>query len=335
MSGVAPVLEVEGLSLGFRVGDRVLPAVEDMSFSVGRGETVALVGESGCGKSITALTLMGLLPMPPAILTAGRIGFAGQDLARISEGQFRKLRGNAISMIFQEPMTALNPVMRLGDQIAEVLLEHGECSRDEAPKRALKLLRDVQLTDPEQRLRQYPHEISGGMRQRVMIAMALACEPQLLIADEPTTALDVTVQAQILKLMRDLKESHETALLLITHDLGVVAEAADRVVVMYAGRVVETASLTDLLTRPRHPYTKGLIGAIPRLGKNRRGSGRPLTEIAGTVPPLHARGKGCVFRDRCKLAIERCAAEAPPLDVKAPGHKAACFRSDDVGSAVA
>ena len=335
MASCAPdvILAVRDLSVAFGGAEAPLHAVEEVSFDVRAGEMLAIVGESGCGKSVTALAVMGLLPRPAARITAGTIAFAGRDLATLDEHDFEDLRGKRLAMIFQEPMTALNPVMRIGRQIEEALLRHRVVPRRQARARSLALLEQVRMADPERRLGQYPHELSGGMRQRVMIAMALACGPALLVADEPTTALDVTVQAQILDLIADLQARTGTSVVLITHDLGVVAEKADRVVVMYAGRVVESASVEGVLTAPRHPYTRGLIASVPRLGRNRRGGGIRLTDIPGTVPPLGRRGPGCVFRRRCAFAVDRCAEQRPPLVEEAAGHKVACFRSADVAAA--
>ncbi|HRY23508.1 MAG TPA: ABC transporter ATP-binding protein [Geminicoccaceae bacterium] len=326
------VLEVENLGIAFGSSESRLSVVEDLTFAVRSGELLALVGESGCGKSVTALAIMGLLPRPQASTPAGRIVFEGQDITTLDEAAMQDLRGRRIAMIFQEPMTALNPVMRIGRQIEEVLLRHRVVERGEARPRALELLRQVRIADPERRLRQYPHELSGGMRQRVMIAMALACDPVLLLADEPTTALDVTVQAQIMELIADLQRRRGTSVVLITHDLGIVAETADRVIVMYAGRVVETASVRTVLEAPRHPYTQGLIASVPRLGRNRRGSGAPLADIPGSVPPPGKRGRGCVFRQRCAWAIDACAERQPQLDPFGEGHRVACLRAHETVS---
>jgi peptide/nickel transport system ATP-binding protein len=289
-----------------------------------------VVGESGCGKTVTSLSIMRLIAWPPGRIVAGRIRFAGRDLLALSEKEMRHIRGNEISMIFQEPMTSLNPVLTVGRQIAETLTLHQGLDRKGAEARAIDMLRLVNIPEPARRIRQYPHELSGGMRQRVMIAMALACNPKLMIADEPTTALDVTVQAQILDLMRQLKARTGAAIVLITHDLGVVAEMAQRVVVMYAGKKVEEAAVEALFAGPRHPYTRALLGALPRLGSS-LDSGRArtrLAEIPGVVPSLKEEIPGCIFAPRCAHATGRCRASAPPLEAKAPGHLVACWEAD-------
>jgi len=331
----APLLDVQGLKTYFFTRDGVVRAVDGVSFSVGRGETLAVVGESGCGKSVTSLSILRLIASPPGRTVEGRVVFEGRDLLALPEPEMRKIRGDAISMIFQEPMTSLNPVLTIGHQIAEALILHRGLAHDAAEIRAVEMLRLVRMPEPERRVVQYPHQLSGGMRQRVMIAMALACEPRLLIADEPTTALDVTIQAQILDLMRELKTRTGAAIMLITHDLGVVAEMAQRVVVMYAGRKVEEASVIDLFARPRHPYTRGLLDSIPKLGaatQERRASdgaaGGRLAEIAGTVPSLLQPIVGCAFAPRCAYATERCRVDYPPLEEKARGHWAACWESE-------
>jgi len=330
-SSAATLLVVEDLKTYFFTRDGVVRAVDGVSFSVGRGETLAIVGESGCGKSVTSLSILRLIVSPPGRTVAGRVLFEGRDLLALSAAQMRSIRGDAISMIFQEPMTSLNPVLTIGKQVREVLTLHRGLSREDASRRALEMLRLVHIPEAERRIEQYPHQLSGGMRQRVMIAMALACEPRLLIADEPTTALDVTIQAQILDLMRELKRRTGAAIVLITHDLGVVAEMAQRVVVMYAGRKVEEASVGDLFARPRHPYTRGLLDSMPKL----RAGGddaRRLAEIPGTVPSLMEPIVGCTFAPRCAFATERCRIEYPPLEEKAPGHVAACWHSDRVSA---
>src|SRR5271167_939568 len=282
-----PLLEVDELRTYFFTRDGVVRAVDGVSFCVARGETLAIVGESGCGKSVTSLSILRLVASPPGRTVGGRVLFEGRDLLELSEPEMRKVRGDAISMIFQEPMTSLNPVLTIGQQIAEVLKLHRGLSGEDAMRRSVEMLRLVRMPEPERRVTQYPHQLSGGMRQRVMIAMALACEPRLLIADEPTTALDVTIQAQILDLMRELKERTGAAVLLITHDLGVVAEMAQRVVVMYAGRKVEEAAVEALFATPLHPYTRGLLGAVPKLGSSLQAGGRSkLAEIPGLVPSL-------------------------------------------------
>jgi peptide/nickel transport system ATP-binding protein len=327
-----PLLDVEELKTYFFTRDGVVRAVDGLSFSVARGETLAIVGESGCGKSVTSLSILRLIASPPGRTVAGRVLFEGHDLLELPEAEMRKIRGDAISMIFQEPMTSLNPVLTIGRQIAEVLMLHRGLGREAAMRRAVDMLKLVHMPEPERRVVQYPHELSGGMRQRVMIAMALACEPRLLIADEPTTALDVTIQAQILDLMRELKERTGAAIVLITHDLGVVAEMAQRVVVMYAGRKVEEAPVAALFARPRHPYTRGLLDSIPKLGASKTNGGRRgatrLSEIAGTVPSLLQPIVGCAFAPRCAYVTARCRIEYPPLEEKATGHRVACWESE-------
>jgi peptide/nickel transport system ATP-binding protein len=321
----SPLLRVDNLKTHFHTRDGVVRAVDGVSFDVMPGETLAVVGESGCGKSVTAMSILRLLPMPPARIAAGRIEFDGRNLLDLSEPDMRKVRGNAISMIFQEPMTSLNPVLTIGRQIAEALVLHRGLSEKAAMSRAAEMLRKVHIPEAERRLTQYPHELSGGMRQRVMIAMALACGPRLLIADEPTTALDVTIQAQILELMRELREETGASMILITHDLGVVAEVAHRVVVMYAGRKVEEAPIEELFAAPRHPYTRGLLGSMPHLGDSVNETGKRLVEIPGMVPSLKDPAPGCLFAPRCPNAGGRCAAEVPPLELHAPWHWAACW----------
>jgi peptide/nickel transport system ATP-binding protein len=317
------LLEVENLQTHFRTPDGVNRAVDGVSFEVAEGETLAVVGESGCGKSVTASSILRLIPEPPGKL-AGAIRFLGTDLLKLDESAMRKIRGNDISMIFQEPMTSLNPVLNIGRQLGETLRLHEGLDREAALARAAEMLNLVGISEPRRRLREYPHQLSGGMRQRVMIAMALACNPKLLIADEPTTALDVTIQAQILDLMRDLKRRVGAAIILITHDLGVVAEVAERVMVMYAGRKVEEAPVRQLFRNPRHPYTQGLLGAVPKLGSSVTGEETRLSEIPGLVPSLKERIDGCVFASRCNMASDICRKVAPALEVKAPGHIAAC-----------
>ena len=320
-----PLLRVENLKTHFHTRDGVVRAVDGVSFEVMPGETLAIVGESGCGKSVTSMSILRLLPMPPARIADGRIEFDGRNLLELSEPEMRKVRGNAISMIFQEPMTSLNPVLTVGRQIAEALVLHRGMSRKDATARAVEMLRKVHIPEAQRRVTQYPHELSGGMRQRVMIAMALACGPRLLIADEPTTALDVTIQAQILELMRELHRETGAAIILITHDLGVVAEMAQRVVVMYAGRKVEEAPIEELFASPRHPYTRGLLGSMPHLGDSVNETGKRLVEIPGMVPSLRDPAPGCLFAPRCPNAGERCTREAPPLELHAAGHWAACW----------
>ena len=324
------LLDVKGLKTYFFTRDGVVRAVDGVSFSVARGETLAIVGESGCGKSVTSLSILRLIASPPGRTVEGSVVFEGRDLLELPETEMRKVRGDAISMIFQEPMTSLNPVLTIGRQIAEVLILHRGLSREDAVLSAIEMLRLVKIPEPERRVGEYPHQLSGGMRQRVMIAMALACEPRLLIADEPTTALDVTIQAQILDLMRELKARTGAAIMLITHDLGVVAEMAQRVVVMYAGRKVEEGSVEALFANPRHPYTRGLLDSIPKLGASMvsRGAGTRLSEIAGTVPSLSEVIVGCAFAPRCGYATVRCLNKYPPFEEKAPGHGAACWESE-------
>src|SRR5215210_2385174 len=318
-----PLLEVERLQTHFRTPDGVNRAVDGVSFHVEGGETLAIVGESGCGKSVTAMSILRLIPEPPGKI-AGAIRFNGRDLLKLSDREMRDIRGNEISMIFQEPMTSLNPVLTVGRQIGETLQLHQGLSRRQAEARAVEMLQLVGIPEAKRRVREYPHQLSGGMRQRVMIAIALACNPKLLIADEPTTALHVTIQAQILDLMRDLKRRVGAAIVLITHDLGVVAEVAERVMVMYAGRKIEEAPVADLFRSPRHPYTQGLLGAVPKLGSSLTGEETRLAEIPGLVPSLKSRIAGCVFASRCPYATELCRELAPALAPKAPGHVAAC-----------
>jgi oligopeptide/dipeptide ABC transporter ATP-binding protein len=317
----ASLLAVEGLSVAFDTEQGERRVVEDVSFRVGPGETVGLVGESGCGKSVTAMSIMRLLPSPPSRAFAGQIIFEGADILALPAAAMRGIRGNRIGMVFQEPMTSLNPVLSVGYQIEEVLRLHRGVNRATARSQALDMLRHVGVGAPERRLSQYPHQLSGGLRQRVMIAIALICRPQLLIADEPTTALDVTIQAQILDLLRRLKREMGMALLLITHDLGVVAEMCDQVVVMYAGRIVERAPAAKLFKYPRHPYTAGLLAAMPRLTPK----GGKLPSIPGTVPPPGKRGTGCSFSDRCARVQPHCRTDRPDLTTMGPDHLAACW----------
>jgi oligopeptide/dipeptide ABC transporter ATP-binding protein len=324
------VLEVEDLRTEFRSASGPLRAVDGLSFAVRAGETLCIVGESGCGKSVTALSILRLVADPPGRIAGGRVRFGGRDLLALSEPEMEAIRGNEISMIFQEPMTSLNPLHTVGRQIAEAIALHQRLGAREAMARAVGMLKRVAIPDPERRASSYPHQLSGGMRQRVMIAMALSCTPKLLIADEPTTALDVTIQAQILALMREQQETLGSAVLLITHDMGVVAENADRVVVMYAGRKVEEAPVAELFDRPAHPYTRGLLGSLPRLDEAAHsGDRRPrLTEIKGMVPSLAALPRGCRFAPRCPLADERCRAESPPIAPHGrPDHLVACWHA--------
>jgi len=317
----SPLLQVENLSVSFSTEEGRMRVVEEVSFSVPQGRTVGLVGESGCGKSVTAMTLLRLLPSPPSHIDGGQILFDGTDLARLGENELRRVRGDRIGMIFQEPMTSLNPTLSIGFQIAEVLRQHRGQGGRSARQAAVKILRQVGVGAPEQRVDQFPHQLSGGLRQRVMIAMALVCHPALLIADEPTTALDVTIQAQILDLLRRLQGELDMAILLITHDFGVVAEICDEVVVMYAGRIVEQAKVRELFRMPRHPYTCGLLEALPKLGRR----GQKLPSIPGMVPPPGERGAGCAFADRCSRALARCSGETPPLANREDSHLVACW----------
>jgi len=321
------LLEVENLQTHFRTPDGIIRAVDGVSLKIGAGQTVAIVGESGCGKSVTALSIMRLIAEPAGKI-AGAISFKGRALLQLAEQEMRHIRGNEIAMIFQEPMTSLNPVLTVGRQISETIRLHQGVGNSAAKRRATEMLALVGIPDPKRRMREYPHQLSGGMRQRVMIAIALACSPQLLIADEPTTALDVTIQAQILELMQDLKKRVGAAIMLITHDLGVVAEVAEHVIVMYAGRKVEEAPARELFRRPLHPYTRGLLGAVPRLGASLAGQTPRLAEIPGLVPDLRKKIAGCVFADRCQFATAVCRVVAPALEAKAPSHIAACHHAE-------
>ena len=320
---MSALLEVRNLRTYFRVEGGEMRAVDDVSFSVERGRTLGIVGESGCGKSVTALSIMGLVPQPPGRIAGGEIRFEGRDLLELPPQAMRDLRGDRISMIFQEPMTSLNPAFTIGDQIVEVIVRHRRVDEAQAKALAIEMLRRVRIPSPETRFHEHPHRLSGGMRQRVMIAMALACGPALLIADEPTTALDVTIQAQILELMRALREETGTAIVLITHDLGVVAEIADEVVVMYAGRVVERAPVAALFADAQHPYTIGLLGSIPQLHREQT----RLAAIEGQVPNALAPVRGCRFHPRCPFVVDRCRSEEPPLLAIQPNHHAACWRA--------
>jgi len=321
------ILDIRGLKTHFFTEEGIVRAVDGVDIQVGRGEVLGIVGESGCGKSVTSLSIMRLVSQPGRIVE-GEINFDGEDLVKVPESRMRDVRGNSISMIFQQPQSCLNPVFRIGDQLAEVLLIHEDISKDEAESRAVEMLAMVGIPEPESRARSFPHELSGGMAQRVMIAMALACLPQLLISDEPTTALDVTIQAQILDLMRNLRAQTDTAIILITHDLGVVAEMCDRVNVMYAGRIVEEANVTVLFKEPKHPYTEALIGSTPVLGM----AGKELTTIPGSVPNLINLPPGCKFAPRCKARVENeleiCTQEEPELKKIAPDHWVRCWLYD-------
>ncbi len=327
------VLEVDNLQTFFYTRGGLVKAVDGVSFSLGRGATLAIVGEFGCGKSVTALSLMRLISDPPGRIVGGAIRLDGVDLMGLDEATMRTIRGNQISMVFQEPMTSLNPVMTIGRQIGEALILHQNMSQKAATNRAIEMLHLVGIPEPKQRVKEYPHQLSGGMRQRAMIAMALACNPKVLIADEPTSALDVTIQAQILDLIRKLQRELGTAVILITHDLGVVAETAERVIVMYAGRKVEEATVGELFARPLHPYTRGLMNSIPRLALMRRETNRQaqrLQEIPGIVPALSNLPQACTFAPRCAFADDKCRGQFPPYQEKRPDHWAACWHSDAI-----
>ena len=328
----AMVLDVKGLQTVFFTNSGLFRAVDDVSFHVRRGETLAIVGESGCGKSVTALSIMRLVPNPPGKIVGGSIMLEGSDLLGLDEDKMREVRGNRISMIFQEPMTSLNPVMRIGDQITEAVRLHRPMTAKQAWGQAVEMLRLVRIPEPERRALEYPHQLSGGMRQRAMIAMALACRPALLIADEPTTALDVTIQAQILALVLELQQELGMALILITHDLGVVAQTAQRVIVMYAGKKVEEADVEALFANPRHPYTRGLMASIPAVPSLGGNADVRLVEIPGMVPSLTRLPKGCAFAPRCEFAIARCREEYPPLENFGADHWAACWRAAEIAA---
>jgi peptide/nickel transport system ATP-binding protein len=324
-SSNAPLLEVDNLRTYFDTLSGTVRSVDGLSYTVEAGQTLGVVGESGCGKSVTALSIMRLIPRPPGRFAGGAIRYRGTDLLRLSEREMREIRGNRISMIFQEPMTSLNPVLTVGRQIAETVRLHQKANARQALERAVEMLRIVQIPEPQRRVGEYPHQLSGGMRQRVMIALALACNPELLIADEPTTALDVTIQAQILELLKHLQKELGMGVVMITHDLGVVAESCDRVVVMYAGRKVEEADVVDLFDRPLHPYTRALMLSMPAMNTR---SGR-LAEIPGMVPAPHELGRGCAFAARCPYAQARCRAETPSLTAQGQGHAVACFAVEE------
>jgi peptide/nickel transport system ATP-binding protein len=327
------VLDVKNLQTVFFTNSGLFKAVDDVSFSVRRGETLAIVGESGCGKSVSALSIMRLVPDPPGRIVGGSVMLEGTDLLGLDEAAMRAIRGNRISMIFQEPMTSLNPVMRIGDQITEAVRLHRDMTGKQAWKQAVDMLRLVRIPEPERRAVEYPHQLSGGMRQRAMIAMALSCRPALLIADEPTTALDVTIQAQILALIVELQKELGTGLILITHDLGVVAQTAQRVIVMYAGKKVEEATVEALFENPRHPYTRGLMASMPAVISLGAKTDARLTEIPGMVPSLTNLPAGCAFAPRCRLAIDRCRQEYPPLQDFGDNHFSACWRAAELVSA--
>ena len=324
---MAKLLEVKNLTTQFFTSAGTVQAVDDVSFDIDEGETVAVVGESGCGKSVSALSILRLIPWPPGKIIGGSIHFSGHDLLALSDDEIRKIRGREISMVFQEPMTSLNPVLSIGLQLTETIEHHLGISNDKAHQRATELLAKVGISDPERRLSQYPHHLSGGMRQRVMIAMALSCEPKLIIADEPTTALDVTIQAQILELMKDLTKELGVALMVITHNLGVVARYADRVNVMYAGKLVEMGKARQIYHDPHHPYTLGLLASVPRMDQPR---GSRLVPIEGQPPDLTRLDSGCAFRPRCRFAVERCASEIPVLQSVDSEHAAACWRVSEI-----
>jgi len=319
---VTPLLEIENLQVQFFTSEGTVRAVDGITYHVEPGETVAIVGESGSGKSVSALSILRLIPNPPGKIMDGTVKFNGVDLLQLDDHDIRQVRGRDIAMVFQEPMTSLNPVLSVGRQVTETLLRHTNMSQREANERALELLVQVGISDPDRRLTQYPHHLSGGMRQRVMIAMALACNPKLIIADEPTTALDVTIQAQILELMKQLSKRLGVAQLIITHNLGVVARYADRVNVMYAGKIVEMGDARDIYHNPRHPYTLGLLASVPRLDQPR---GTKLIPIEGQPPDLAALDDGCAFRPRCRFATDRCAHEIPELETVAGEHRSACW----------
>jgi oligopeptide/dipeptide ABC transporter ATP-binding protein len=323
-----PLLEVRDLHTEFRTGAGLVRAVDGISYTVDPGETVAIVGESGSGKSVGALSILRLIPDPPGRIVSGEIRFAGRDLMGLSDEEMREVRGGEIGMVFQEPMTSLNPVLTIGRQITEMVEQHRGADRATAQKRAVELLGLVGIADAARRLKQYPHQLSGGMRQRIMIAIALACDPKLIIADEPTTALDVTIQAQILELMQNLTHRLGVALIVITHNLGIVARYARRVNVMYAGHIVESGSATEIYHAPKHPYTIALLKSVPRLDRPRQAR---LDPIEGQPPDLTRLDRGCAFRPRCRFAIDACALSAPPLTPAGDtGHLAACFRSGDL-----
>jgi len=323
---MAKLLEVKNLKTYFYTDDGVSTAVDDVSYDLDKGETLGLVGESGCGKSVSALSIMRLIPTPPGKIVSGEILFEGKNLLGIPEEEMRSIRGNRIGMIFQEPMTSLNPVFTIGDQIDEAIILHQKVNKHESKIRTIEMLKRVGIPAPEQRYGEYPHQLSGGMRQRIMIAMALSCNPALLIADEPTTALDVTVQAQILELIRKLQDEFGMGVIMITHDLGVIAEVAKRVAVMYASKVVEYAPVREIYYNPKHPYTVGLLNSIPRLGEEKT----KLATIEGTVPPPTHYPKGCHFATRCPFADEQCWKEEPPLKPISDGHTVACWHTDKV-----
>ncbi len=323
------LLEVSDLKVDFNTRAGIAHVLDGVSFNLSQGEVLGIVGESGCGKSITALSVMGLIPTPPGKVVGGQIIFRDENLLDSTPERLRQVRGNQISMIFQEPMTALNPVFTVGDQIAEALMLHRGLSHHAALDKAVELLREVHVPLPEKRINEYPHQLSGGMRQRAMIAIALACEPEILIADEPTTALDVTVQAQVFDLLLELKRERKMAIILITHDMGAIAEMANRVLVMYAGRIIELAAVDDILQKPQHPYTRGLISCVPTLQFGIEVDRQPLKEIPGIVPPLTELSTGCAFEPRCEFSMKTCATEKPVVFQTAKGHSTACWLLKD------
>jgi len=320
-----PILEVRSLSVYFSTEEGIIKAVEDVSFEIYPSEILCLVGESGCGKSVTALSILKLIPSPPGEIISGRIIFNGRDITKLSEKEMEKIRGNEISMIFQEPMTSLNPVFTIGDQIIEAIELHQRLKRNEARKKAIEILGKVKIPLPDKRIDDYPHQLSGGMRQRAMIAMALSCEPKLLIADEPTTALDVTIQAQVLSLLKEIQSEMDMAIMLITHDLGIVSEIADRVAVMYGGRLVETGPIDDIFNHTSHPYTKGLLDSIPKIEEKIK----RLNAIPGQVPNPMDLPQGCKFHPRCSMAVEECRNIEPQLFKVNGNHFSRCFRWKD------
>jgi peptide/nickel transport system ATP-binding protein len=323
-----PVLSVDNLSTEFRTKAGIAKAIDGLSFELKAGEILAIVGESGSGKSVTSLSIMGLIPSPPGRIASGKVMFEGRDLVKLDSRQMQDLRGSKLSMIFQEPMTSLNPVLTIGRQMTEGIKQHLGLNDREARNHAIEMMRRVSIPAPEDRLKAYPHQFSGGMLQRIMIAIAMSCSPKVLIADEPTTALDVTIQAQILELMRNLRDDTGATIMLITHDMGVVAEMADRVIVMYAGRKAEEGGVREVFRHPRHPYTRGLLGALPKLGHAGPVGSENLNEIPGIVPALTDLPPGCRFAARCALATDECVQKSPPFEAKAPGHMAACWHSD-------
>jgi peptide/nickel transport system ATP-binding protein/oligopeptide transport system ATP-binding protein len=325
MTQTSHLLQIEALKTYFYTFEGIAKAVDDVSFTLDRGEVLGIVGESGCGKSVTAQSVMRLIPEPPGKIVNGTINFDGVDIAQLPMEKMRSIRGNRISMIFQEPMTSLNPVYTIGNQISEMFMLHEKCSKHESWRRSIDMLQKVQIPAPEKRVHEYPHQLSGGMRQRAMIAMALACNPEILIADEPTTALDVTIQAQILDLMVQLQEDYDSAIMMITHDLGVIAEIAGRIEVMYAGKVVEEGRTVDIFEEPKHPYTWGLMTSIPKLGERAKTGRQRLQEITGIVPSLYDLPPGCRFSPRCPHAMEICNAQVPELIEVGEGHRVRCY----------